>query len=474
MHLGAHHGVWVDGLVNLLIFLLLFLGAACSLVLHYWAPNRLKRIDLKEQLSRLQERVRRLSSQIDSGPRVIADVQCRRWIQMLYSRWVFSPDLQIVFTKCTEAVASLTRRIGLLEQVDAAHERLGKMTANAPPTRLGQISEMLREAANRLNATDPSEQDLQEAQKQIGAAFASIDNLSEADPTFADKLASRVTEISKTIGGAPESYEKMREELPRLFLALKEDNKDASKIGPEAYRDLDVHTIALRLLCEFVSHKPSANAGDEFTRYEQAQTSLVQLLSRESCDALKAAGMIIRQWHECIFVDDVAAAIIKKQVSIETRSPAFTANDPVQMKVSFARSELNASAARQEIDCLWDFNDTFAERGWEVSHYFAKPRDYDVKVSFRDSSGNCVSDAKGETMYCTKSLHVRPEHNRKSDRTITEAVKFAIVLVATLAGLITGAREQLLKLDFAAAIVAVFLVGFSADTVKNMLTERSQ
>jgi len=447
------------------------LGAACSLVLHYWAPNRLKRIDLKEQLSRLQERVRRLSSQIDSGPRVIADVQCRRWIQMLYSRWVFSPDLQIVFTKCTEAIASLTRRIILLEQIDATYDRLGKMTANAPPTRLRQISEMLREAANRLNAADPSEQDLQEAQKQIGAAFASIDNVSKADPTFADELASRVTEINKTIGGAPESYKRMREELPRLFLALNEDNKDALKIRPEAYRDLDVHTIALRLVCDFVSHKPSDNAAEA---YEQAQTSLVQLLSRESCESLKAAEMIIRQWRECIFVDDVKAAISEKQVSIETRSPALTANDPVQMNVSFARSELNASAARQEINCLWDFNDSFAERGWGVSHYFAKPRDYDVKVSFRDSSGNCVSDAKGETIYCTKSLHVRPEHNRKWDRTMTEAVKFAIVLVATLAGLITGAREQLLKLDFAAAIVAVFLVGFSADTMKNMLTERSQ
>jgi hypothetical protein len=473
MHLGAHHSVFIDFVVDLLIFVLLFLGAACSLVLHYWAPNRLKRIDLKEQLSRLQERVGRLSSEIDSSTRVAADVECSRWVKMLYSRWIFSPDLQNVFTKCTEAVASLTLRIDLLEQIDSGYQRLDEMAASAPPTRLNQIREMLSEAANRLNTTDSSEQDLHEAQKRIGAASASIDTLDDADPKFAGELASRVKEISETIEGAKESYLKIREALPALFVALNEANKDASKIEPKAYRDLDAHTIALELLCDFVSHKPSVSAAEAVKRYEQAQTSLVQLLSRESCEALKTAGVIIRQWHEGIFLDDVAEAIRKKDVSIETRSPVLTANDPVQLKVSFARAEFNQSAARQEIQCLWDFDDAFAERGWEVSHYFAKPRDYNVKVSFRDWSGSYVSDANG-TIYCTKSLHVRPKPKRKLDRTITEVVKFAIVLVATLVGLITGAREQVLKLDVAAAIVAVFLVGFSADTVKNLLTERSQ
>jgi hypothetical protein len=39
-------------------------------------------------------------------------------------------------------------------------------------------------------------------------------------------------------------------------------------------------------------------------------------------------------------------------------------------------------------------------------------------------------------------------------------------------GLITGAKEQLLKLDVFSGLVGVFLIGFGADTVKNIITKR--
>jgi hypothetical protein len=36
-----------------------------------------------------------------------------------------------------------------------------------------------------------------------------------------------------------------------------------------------------------------------------------------------------------------------------------------------------------------------------------------------------------------------------------------------------GAREQLLKLDVISGLTAVFLLGFGADTVKNIITRRT-
>jgi len=52
-------------------------------------------------------------------------------------------------------------------------------------------------------------------------------------------------------------------------------------------------------------------------------------------------------------------------------------------------------------------------------------------------------------------------------------VRFGIVLVATILGLLGGAREQLMRLDVLAGLVAVFLIGFGADAVKNILVDRS-
>jgi hypothetical protein len=39
---------------------------------------------------------------------------------------------------------------------------------------------------------------------------------------------------------------------------------------------------------------------------------------------------------------------------------------------------------------------------------------------------------------------------------------------ATLLGLLAGARDQLVKLDLVGGIIAVFLLGFSADAIKNL------
>jgi len=51
-----------------------------------------------------------------------------------------------------------------------------------------------------------------------------------------------------------------------------------------------------------------------------------------------------------------------------------------------------------------------------------------------------------------------------------ELVRFGIVFFATLLGLLAGARDQLVKLDLVGGVIAVFLLGFSADAIKNLLT----
>jgi hypothetical protein len=52
-------------------------------------------------------------------------------------------------------------------------------------------------------------------------------------------------------------------------------------------------------------------------------------------------------------------------------------------------------------------------------------------------------------------------------------VRLAMALVIALFGLIAGAKEQLLKLDLVPALLAVFMVGFGADQIKNLLTQKT-
>jgi hypothetical protein len=68
-----------------------------------------------------------------------------------------------------------------------------------------------------------------------------------------------------------------------------------------------------------------------------------------------------------------------------------------------------------------------------------------------------------------QKIQVEAVPQEKQDRTRAEIIQLAIVLLVALLGLLAGAREQLQKLDFLAAVVALFLLGFSADAIKTAL-----
>jgi hypothetical protein len=86
-----------------------------------------------------------------------------------------------------------------------------------------------------------------------------------------------------------------------------------------------------------------------------------------------------------------------------------------------------------------------------------------------------LKNGKGAEVELKKEIVVRPQKSRLvGERTWIEATTFSIALGVALIGLVAGAREQLLKLDLIAGLMGIFLIGFSADTVKNLLTQSSR
>src|SRR5215472_15221471 len=62
-------------------------------------------------------------------------------------------------------------------------------------------------------------------------------------------------------------------------------------------------------------------------------------------------------------------------------------------------------------------------------------------------------------------------------RTVGEAAslfRFSITFFIALAGLLAGAQDQLAKLDVVPGIIAVFLLGFGAYSIKNLLAQPPQ
>jgi hypothetical protein len=55
---------------------------------------------------------------------------------------------------------------------------------------------------------------------------------------------------------------------------------------------------------------------------------------------------------------------------------------------------------------------------------------------------------------------------------ILEIMWLLLTLFLALIGMIAGAKDQVLKLDLVPALIAIFLVGFGADQIKNLLTKK--
>jgi hypothetical protein len=151
---------------------------------------------------------------------------------------------------------------------------------------------------------------------------------------------------------------------------------------------------------------------------------------------------------------------------------------PMFFSVEFPRPEFNCSAALNEVKCEWDYHhDGLTESGWHVWHYFPtatkKDKKHRVSARFEDSNGTAiVVGADQEAIW--KEFEIIAVPPQRGDRNKAELVRLIVALFIALLGLLSGAREQLLKLDLIPAGVAVFLLGFGADSIKNVLAPKEK
>jgi hypothetical protein len=81
----------------------------------------------------------------------------------------------------------------------------------------------------------------------------------------------------------------------------------------------------------------------------------------------------------------------------------------------------------------------------------------------------------GNTVVVTHSLEVyKTPRTRLPASFWVEVTRITIALLIALAGLVTGAKEQLLKLDVFPALVAIFMIGFGANEVKKLFSQNPQ
>jgi hypothetical protein len=178
---------------------------------------------------------------------------------------------------------------------------------------------------------------------------------------------------------------------------------------------------------------------------------------------------------------------VDNPVRITESTFAVTAFDPTTLTVTFTDRALGGASAREALVPIWTFGHDeillAPESGWEVTHYFPRAGRYRVRVRFVRSQATGAGGEKAgahpgsppnvNTSLCLqRDVQVRHAQNADVSSFFVGIVGVAVALAPVILGLYAGALEQLAKLDVGSALIAIFLLGFTSDQLKNVITTK--
>ena len=281
-------------------------------------------------------------------------------------------------------------------------------------------------------------------------------------------------------------------------------NSIGTPMDAALYIDRDTLTLKVSLLDEFrelreraqalqpavmsaaagvaVTSSPSASAA---TRLEAHRERLFAYLRPDAPESLRLARLFVAEMRQDIYEPALLSEMQKTPpaVVVRTQPVIAEAEAPVHFALRFNRELLNDAAACQEWACSWNFGDgSQHETGWEVYHSFSKEGLYDVSLEVADLDGQPVTQApilqKTQVGRLVGPIPTRERllrawrWTKPHAETMLEASRLALVLAVAVFGLVTTARQQATTLTTLEAIGAVFALGFGADTLKTLITER--
>lgn len=512
---------------TLIIAGVLLLGGTLSLIVNFFLPMQERRRRLKTKLQQAGRKITDLSLELDSRVRVPVGVERQRLQQRIKDLSPLSPQYGPEVTDVEQSLDRLMKRLDVMEQMQRSLSGYWRHRQHdLPASVVRQVENSRKQAVDLLQKSDPSDADLQ----KILGLLQEIDNqqttVGQANVAFAkqliDELTRRRNERTAAPGTGPLVYNWFA--VPGypagffggfngLFIALGQELDSApqnvDQTLPENYPALDALRVRLNLLDRFRKLLPLHPAPSD--GFVHATQRLLTELQSSAWDSLMRAERAIREMEEGVFPEDIVAHVEQDRVRIKIDRLYVRQFEPAELSLEFGNRMLRNSAAREEFTYRWNFDhDNLTEDGWSVSHYFPYvtvreiiglirslkrtvarwwwrllkgiqtgdfgplPDEvrapYNVRASLiLNSDGTPVAR---EITLRDGPLSVHPQLPVTGHALVAELFRLVLALGFAVLGLVAGAKDQILKLDVVPALIAVFLLGFGADQIKNLLTQQ--
>jgi hypothetical protein len=471
----------------LYVAIILLLGGLLSLLGSSLLPNLLRKISLRSQIADLANRTSSISTRVDSYLRVLLRLERKKIDILLQEAGLLSLTEGEVFDQVAVAIYRLTKRLVIAERMDELWRRFETACATAPPSLTNEVDKTLQAAAEQLHSFSLPEDDLTAGNKLLDKANDSLDLLDNTD-ALAKRIADNFRQLQARKAIFPlEYYADLQESLAGVFGMLDRDYGNVANLTKEMFFAVDHAVAAIHAALDYAIVR--ASTASDVTRHcddagqlarerlIKRECELVNLLGTLSWNALREATILVQEMREDIYVADVLDELGRdRQAEVVFDTQKARPYLPVFFSICFKDPRFNGAAAIKRVSSHWNFPNELIENGWKVCHFF-EAADTDEHKEHKVTIEAVVRSRRNpeQQKVLKHQIAVQPRAaDRQYSRLFAEAVQFFIAFGVALAGLLSGALEQLGKLDFLPATIAILALGFGADSIKNLLTKAAK
>jgi hypothetical protein len=444
-----------DAVAMFAVVVILALGGLASVYVNVDLANRVRAISIDKRLGQLARKIGEIGPQLNSQLRVSLFLERGRIEATLPHRVLFTPETAAVLMQSDTDTEALKVRVDWATQISDAAFRLDH-APELTPSLAEKVNKDLSAAQDLLKKSVLSAAELQRVQSLVGGATNILERVGQADEDLEKTIAARIEDLKARFDSnflATATCITIKAAAPIPFGPLA---AGAAQLGPQG--DRDANTRKLAVIYDMVQN-------------QWTQQEILDCLRRQDFGSVPIAEQLLAELKERVSLNDLRTEITADppKVYITTDRDTVRVNTPILMKLMFNTGRYNRVAARRRIECTWSFDHgNLTEKGWEISHYFPVQKDYNVKVTFTDVDKTEIKPVKAIEL----KVSVLPQRAERNDHNTVELQRWAVGFVVALVGLFAGAKEKILSLDTTAAILAVFIIGFGVDFVKNMLAPK--
>lgn len=497
---------WTSFWSRIFVMVLLLVGGLMSVIGNSVLPNAVRKINLRRQLNALSERTGSISTRVDAHLRGLLRLERKRLNMLLARTWSLSLTAVETLDEVATGIERLSKRVKVVERLDELRRRLEDVAMTAPPSVTDDIDTKLQIAAGHLHLFALTDEEVNAANGSMDRAYAALESLGNTE-NLARMIAGNFRDLKVRQKFLPYSYyNDLKAALPGLFEMLNQPFDDFRNIPRQMIFAIDYGIAALQLAFDYAVMREStaatmlpANSGtvpaavsdgeSARERLVSYQKELVALLGTLAWSSLRELRALVQEMREGIYERDVLKEIgTPGQAEIVLDPQTVRPYHPVLFSIRFKDARFNDASAMRRLACKWDFPGHLIEQDWKIYHFFkgneAKYNEEGpgVPVEVIVESQKPVDTAAVPEGKAAKPLRsrlattfdIRKRERSPYSRAFAEGVRFLIAFGVTLAALLAGALQELEKLDFLPAVIAILALGFAADSVKNLLSQGSK